>query len=151
MKSRPHLHRSSLQPVYTEPCKFFCRLACLAGVRSKIEGDFGRERNARGAKEGGRETSSLFWSSRFEKTRRARWSRLIFQHACKAVLGNSGSSSAQRGIGKFCKQVVDWSALYILQNHFLLLATLREIECGIVGLEPTVLITETLRLNHHTV
>ena len=51
-------------------------------------------------------------SSRFEETRRAWRFRLIFQQARKAVLGNSGSASAQGGIEKFWKQVVDRSALH---------------------------------------
>ena len=43
-----------VQPVHTEPCKFCCRLPCMAGVRRGSEGDFGSDRNTRGAKEGGR-------------------------------------------------------------------------------------------------
>ena len=51
-------------------------------------------------------------------------SRLIFKHARKAVLGYSGSASAQGGVGKFWTPVVDRSALdSILQNHLPLLAT----------------------------
>lgn len=68
VKPRPPLQRSGqtfktfqrtnflpVQPVHTEPCKFCCRLPCMAGVRRGSEGDFGSDRNTRGAKEGGRE------------------------------------------------------------------------------------------------
>lgn len=46
-------------------------------------------------------------SSRFKEGRRAKWYRLIFLHACTVVLGNSVSASAQGGIGKSGKHVVD--------------------------------------------
>ena len=68
VKPRPPLQRSGqtfqtfqrtnflpVQPVHTEPCKFCCRLPCMAGVRRGSEGGFGSDRNTRGAKEGGRE------------------------------------------------------------------------------------------------
>jgi len=71
VKPRPHLHRSSQTfqrtnflpvqpPVHTEPCKFCCRLPCVAGVRRGSEGDFERERT-RGTRrrEGGRKGKFL--------------------------------------------------------------------------------------------
>ena len=71
----------------------------ISWVRAKVS--FAILRSALLCLRGSRTPLSSAKSSRFEEARRARWCRLIFQHARKAVLGFSGLAIAQGVIGKF--------------------------------------------------